>query len=158
MRQTNRSTRLYTGIYFLVCTVLLPAHAEDTSGATKEDAVKMVRQGIAAIKQQGQQRVYQEISQPDGKYRYQDLYLVVYRLDGLVLAHGASKKMLGKQLIEMQDADGKAFIKERMQLAAKSTSFWHHYKFPNPENRRVEAKTMYCERLSNTVVCGGVYD
>ena len=158
MRQANRIKRLYSGIYFFVCTILLPTHAEGTSGATKEDAVKMVRQGIAAIKQQGQQTVYREISQPGGKYRYLDLYLVVYRLDGLVLAHGGSKKMLGKQLMDMQDADGKAFIKERMQLAAKSTSFWHHYKFPNPENRRVESKSMYCERLGDTVVCGGVYE
>jgi cytochrome c len=36
-------------------------------------------------------------------------------------------------------------------------SFWQSYKFMNPVTAQVETKQMYCERLNDTIVCGGVY-
>ena len=53
--------------------------------------------------------------------------------------------------------DGKEFVKERMELAKIKPSFWQSYKFMNPATNQVEPKQMYCERLNDTVVCGGVY-
>jgi cytochrome c len=52
---------------------------------------------------------------------------------------------------------GREIIKERVQLASKQQSFWQSYKFMNPATKAVEPKEMYCERLNNTVVCGGIY-
>jgi hypothetical protein len=46
---------------------------------------------------------------------------------------------------------------ERVELAATHPSFWQTYKFMNPVTQKVEPKDMYCERLDQTVVCGGVY-
>jgi signal transduction histidine kinase len=82
---------------------------------------------------------------------------VVYGLDGVVHAHGANEKMVGKNLIDLKDVDGKAFVRERVELGKAKASFWQDYKFTNPENKKVEPKTMYCERLDDTVVCGGIY-
>jgi cytochrome c len=74
-----------------------------------------------------------------------------------VHAHGANEKMVGRNLIDLKDVDGKAFVKERVELGKAKASFWQDYKFTNPENKKVEPKTMYCERLEQTVVCGGIY-
>lgn len=126
-------------------------------GATAEQATTMVKKGVAFIKAQGADKGYAEITSKTGQFRFQDLYLVVYGLDGMVLAHGANEKMVGRNLIEMKDIDGKAFVKERMELAKVKADFWQDYKFTNPETKKVEPKTMYCERLEQTVVCGGVY-
>ena len=41
-----------------------------------------------------------------GKFTDRDLYLVVYGLDGVVHAHGANEKMIGKNLIDLKDVDG----------------------------------------------------
>ncbi len=60
-------------------------------------------------------------------------------------------------LIELKDPDGKLFVKERVELARQQPSFWQNYKFINPATKKVEPKEMYCERLSETAVCGGVY-
>jgi cytochrome c len=126
-------------------------------GATKDDAVAMVQQGVALIKHEGKDKGYAEISSKGGQFHKEDLYLVVYGMDGVVHAHGANQKMVGKNLIELKDIDGKAFVRERVQLAKKNASFWQEYKFTNPENRKIEPKLMYCERLDDTVVCGGIY-
>ena len=56
-----------------------------------------------------------------------------------------------------KDVDGKEFVKERIDLTKTASSFWQSYKFMNPVSKTIEPKEMYCERLNDTVVCGGVY-
>ena len=64
---------------------------------------------------------------------------------------------IGTNQINDTDPDGKAFVKERVELAATQPSFWQSYKFMNPVTHDIAPKEMYCERLEQTVVCGGVY-
>jgi len=125
--------------------------------ATADEATAMVKKGVAYIKAQGTEKGYAEISNKQGQFIDRDLYLVVYGLDGTVLAHGANDKMVGKNLIDLKDIDGKAFVKERVEMAQTKTSFWQDYKFTDPVTRKIEPKTTYCERLDASVVCGGIY-
>lgn len=134
--------------------IALPVHA---SNATKDEAVSMVKKGIGFIKANGKDKGHAEITSKSGQFRDRDLYLVVYGLDGTVRAHGANDKMVGKNLIDMKDVDGKPFVKERVELAQAKGTFWQDYKFTNPESKKIEPKQMYCEKLDDAVVCGGVY-
>ena len=126
-------------------------------GATAEQATAMVKKGVAFIKANGTDKAYAEITSKTSQFKFEDLYLVVYGLDGMVHAHGANEKMVGRNLIELKDVDGKPFVKERVEMGKTKVSFWQDYKFTNPENKKVEPKSMYCERLEQTVVCGGIY-
>ncbi len=130
------------------------AHA---SNAGPADATAMVKKGVAFIKANGKDKGYAEISNKAGAFVANDLYLTVYGLDGTVRAHGANEKMIGKNLIELKDIDGKPFVKERLELAQTKASFWQDYKFTNPVTKKIEPKSMYCERLDDAVVCGGIY-
>lgn len=127
------------------------------TGATKDEAVAMVKKAVVFIQTEGAANAYPEITDPRGRFVDRDLYIVVYGLDGMVLAHGADAKRVGTNQINDKDPDGKAFVKERVDLAATQPSFWQSYKFMNPVTQKVEPKEMYCERLDQTVVCGGVY-
>lgn len=130
------------------------AHAN----ARQDDAVAMVKKGVAFIKANGIDKGYSEISNKGGQFIDRDLYLVVYGLDGKCLAHGANAKQIGRDLLDLTDVDGKYFVKERVALArSKPAGFWQDYKFTNPVSKKIEAKTMYCEKLGETAVCGGVY-
>ncbi len=132
------------------------AQAKD-EWASKDEAVAMVRKGIAFIKANGTDKGYAEITGKEGRFRDRDLYLVVYGIDGVVRAHGQNEKMVNKNLLELRDVDGKLFVKERVELARSRGTFWQDYKFTNPVTKKVEPKQMYCERLDDVVVCGGVY-
>ena len=125
--------------------------------ASKDEAVAMVKKGVAYVKANGKEKGYAEITNKKGSFVDRDLYLVVYGLDGTVLAHGANEKQVGHNLIDLKDIDGKLFVKERVELAQKQPSFWQEYKFTDPLTRKIEPKQMYCERLDQTVVCGGIY-
>ena len=131
----------------------LTAHAD----AKPEDATAMVKKGVAFIKASGKDKGYAEISSKTSQFKKEDLYLVVYGLDGTVHAHGANEKMIGKNLIDLKDIDGKPFVRERVEMAKTKASFWQDYKFTNPETKKIEPKAMYCERLDETIVCGGIY-
>jgi cytochrome c len=74
-----------------------------------------------------------------------------------VLAHGANEKLIGKDMIDAQDVDGKYYVKERVELARSKGTFWQDYKFVNPASKKIEPKQMYCEKLDETTVCAGVY-
>ncbi len=117
----------------------------------------MVKKAVSAIKSDGPDKAYAEINDKVGPFVDRDLYIVVYGLDGMVLAHGADAKRIGTNQINDKDVDGKEFIKERVALAKTHSSFWQSYKFMNPVTNTVEPKQMYCERLADTAVCGGVY-
>ena len=125
--------------------------------ATKDEAVAMVKKGVAFIKKEGKDKGYAEITNKRGQFTDRDLYLVVYGLDGVVRAHGANEKMVAKNLMDLKDVDGKLFVKERTELGTANATFWQDYKFSNPVSKKIEPKQMYCERLDDTVVCGGIY-
>ena len=141
----------------VLCAGLATASYAKEEFATAAEATAMVQKGMAFIKANGKDKGYAEISNKAGQFVDRDLYLTAYALDGMVLAHGANAKMVGKNLIDLKDIDGKPFVKERMELARTKPSFWQDYKFTNPVSKKVEPKRMYCEKLDDSVICGGIY-
>lgn len=127
------------------------------NNATKDEAVAIVKRGVAAVTSMGADKAYAEFSTPGGKWVDRDLYLLVIRLDGTMLAHGTNAKQVGMNLIDRKDVDGKEFMRDRMELAKAKPAFWQDYKFQNPVSKKIEPKTSYCERQNDTVVCAGVY-
>ncbi len=124
---------------------------------TPAEAEAMVKKAIAYIKAHGKEKAFAEISNPKGQFVDRDLYITVYDLNGTCLAHGANPKMIGKNFIDLKDPDGKAFVKERMELAKTKDKFWQDYKFTNPVTKKIEPKSMYCERFGDIIVACGVY-
>ena len=142
----------------LALILVFSSSAMASKDATKDDAQAMVKKGVAFIKANGVEKGYAEVSNKAGPFIDRDLYLVVYGLDGKCLAHGANPKQIGRDLIDLTDVDGKYFVKERVAMAkAKPAGFWQEYKFTNPVSKKIEPKVMYCEKLGETAVCGGVY-
>ncbi len=141
-----------------VAAVALTAGAASAqSKATAPEAEAMVKKAVAFLKQNGPDKAYAAFQDKKGSFVDRDLYVVVYSLDGKCLSHGANAKMIGKDFSEVQDVDGKYYIKERMALAKTKQTFWQDYKFTNPVTKKIEPKQMYCEKVDSSLVCGGIY-
>lgn len=136
-----------------------PMALQAQTKATSAEAIAMVKKGVSTLTAAGKDKakVYAEVTAKDAKWVDRDLYLVVYGLDGVVRAHGANSKLVGEALIDMLDIDGKPYIKERVDLAKSKGSFWQDYKFTNPTTKKIEPKSMYCEKLDDMAVCAGIY-
>jgi len=124
---------------------------------TKDEAIALVKKAVATISKDGAAKAYEAFDKKDGGFTDRDLYVVVYGLDGKVLAHGANAKLIGKDMIDATDVDGKPYVKERVELAKKQADFWQDYKFVNPQSKKIEPKQMYCQRVGETAVCAGIY-
>jgi signal transduction histidine kinase len=157
--QTDGESSMKAVKYLAAAAVLagltLPAIAADH--ATKDEAMAMVKKAVGMIQQSGADKAYAAFDDKAGGFTDRDLYVVVYGLDGKVLAHGANAKLIGKDLIDAQDVDGKYYVKERTELARKQGEFWQDYKFVNPVTKKIQPKEMYCQRVGETAVCAGVY-
>ena len=136
---------------FLISTVL----AADEF-ATSKEAEAMVVKASAAITAD-KATTLKEITAKDKKWVDRDLYAVVYDMGGKCLAHGQNEKQVGKDLIDLADADGKEFVKERVALAKSKGKFWQDYKFTDPVSKKVLPKSAYCEKSGEVIVCAGVY-
>jgi cytochrome c len=125
--------------------------------ATAADAEAMVKKAVVFLKANGPEKAFAEFNNRKGQFVDRDIYIVVYGLNGVVRAHGGNEKLVGKDMLDAQDTDGKFFVKERVELAKAQGTFWQDYKFSNPVSKKVEPKHMYCERVDDAAVCGGVY-
>ena len=149
------SIAIATFIFMFAC---LPVPAADKKG-TAAEATAMVDKAIAHIKKAGREKAFADFNNPKGPFTDGDLYVVVYDLTGKVLAHGANTKMIGKDVIDLRDSDGKFFVKERVEMMSKSPTAkgWQDYKFMNPVSRQIEPKSMYLQRFEDVMVGCGIY-
>ena len=97
-----------------------------------------------------------EFSKSPGPFVDRDLYVTVYTMQGDALSH-INPKMVGRNMMDLRDADGKYHIKERLESAQKGTSGWQDFKFFNPVTKKIEPKKMYWEKHDNLVFAAGAY-
>ncbi len=124
--------------------------------ATAKEAEAMVGKAAKALTA-NRDATLKSITDKDAQWVHGDLYPMVYDMQGKCLAHGQNAKQVGKDLIDIVDADGKEFVKERVELAKSKGKFWQDYKFTDPETKKILPKSAYCEVASDVVVCAGVY-
>jgi cytochrome c len=134
-----------------------PTADTDETFGTAAEAEALVVKAAAHIKGVGAAKAYQDFTDQAPEFTDRDLYVVVYDFEGRVLAHGQHAKLVGNNLMELRDPDGKQWIKERVKLARTKNSFWQDYKFRDPVTKKTLSKSSYCERLDSTIVCSGIY-
>ena len=131
-----------------------------TSSAAAElgnasEATAMVKSAVAYLKANGRDKTLAEISNKAGKFVDRDLYVSVYDLHGVVLAHGANAKLIGKDVSALKDSDGKEFIKEILGKAAEAGKGNADYKWPNSVTHNIQPKSVYFEKNNDMIFSSG---
>ena len=125
---------------------------------TRDEAVAMVKRVQAEFKKAGAQATFKEVSDKSTKaFHDRDLYPFIYNLSGVCVAHGARPALIGRNLIDLKDQDGKYLIREMVAIAKGKGDGWVDYKWPNPLNNKIEDKSSYIERMGNYFVGVGIY-
>jgi cytochrome c len=153
----QHTVRFLAAASLVAATALGAMNAGAAERVTAKEAEAMVKKGVAHIKANPRDKAMADITSKTGQFVDRELYLTVYAMDGTALAHGANEKFVGKNMIDLRDGNGKEHIRERMDLAKTKAAFWHDFSFVNPVTKKIEPKSMYCERASELVVCGGIY-
>ena len=128
--------------------------------AEKAKAEALVKEGIAFLKASGKDAFIGEVHKGSGRFHAKPgnpLYLFVYDLNGVVLAHGAEANLLGVNRLNVKDPDGTQYVKEMITVAQKKGGGWADYKRMNPDTRKIEQKTSFCLAENGVVVGCGIY-
>jgi cytochrome c len=132
---------------------VLAAGAEDP----QQEAKALVESAAAFLKANGKEATLAECNKAGGQFDKGDLYVFAYDMTATIVAHPKNQKLVGKNLMEVPDTDGKQFRKEIVETAKASGFGWVDYKYLNPESKKVEAKTTYLQKAGDIVLCCGTY-
>jgi len=125
---------------------------------TKDEAVAMVKRVQEKFKKDGAEATFKAVSDKSvPEFHDRDLYPFIYEMNGTNVAHGARPALIGKNLIELKDQDGKYLIREMVKIAQGPGSGWIDYKWPNPLNNKIEDKSSYVEKMDEYFVGVGIY-
>jgi len=134
----------------LALILALPLGAQPAERAKAE---ALVKEGIAFLKANSKEAFIAEVQKGSGRFHAKPgnpLYLFVYDLNGVVVAHGVNR-------LNVKDPDGKQYIKENLAVGQKKGGGWSDYKRMNPDTRKIEQKTSFCLADSGLVVGCGIY-
>lgn len=134
--------------------IAAPAQASEPS---EKDAIAMVEKGAAFMKTAGKDSMIKRINAKDPDFLQGSLYLTMRDAKGVILANPVNPAMIGKDLVDVPDADGKLFRREILELARHKGKGWVDYKFKHPTSGKVEAKTSYIQLVGDVTLEAGIY-
>ncbi len=149
---------LFNALVLGLSAILFSSVAAAADRGAADEAVAMVKKAVAYLKDNGKEKAFAEFGNLDNKqFHDRDLYIFVYDMSGNNVAHGNNPKMIGKNLVDMKDHDGKYIIRGFIELANSKGKGWVDYKWPNPVTKAVEQKSSYIEKVDNLILGAGVY-
>jgi len=122
-----------------------------------DEAKAMVEKAAAYHQANGKEKAMKEFNTPGNQFVKGELYVFAYDMTGTMVAHPKNQKLVGMNLLNVPDVDGKMFRKEIIELAKKSGSGWVDYKYKNPQSNKIEQKTTYLKKAGDVVICCGAY-
>lgn len=136
--------------------VTMPAFAQDKG--TADEAVAMAKRAAAALKAD-RQKAIAAINDKDNKdFHYKDLYVFVGpKAGGALVAHGVNPALMGRDLENLKDVDGKPFVAEMRKVANEKGEGWVDYKWTNPVSKKIELKSTYVLAVDDLYLGVGIY-
>src|SRR5262249_5319432 len=113
LQQPSRTAmkRLFATLVALAIALFsIPSYAANEARASEPEAEAMVKKAIAFYKKNGKEKSMAEFQKNPGPFVDRDLYMTVYTMNADALSH-INPKMVGKNMMDLRDADGKYHIK-----------------------------------------------
>jgi len=125
--------------------------------ASFELAKSLVWRAVHTLKVSGES-AFARFNDLNGGFVQDDLYVFVLGIeDGIVHAHGAQPRQVGRRAAEITDPKGKHFLLEMIETARRQGEGEVSYTFRNPLTLKNEAKRSYVVRVGNYLVGAGAY-
>ncbi len=88
--------------------------------AGRNQVEDLVQKGYQYMKSHGKTAAVEDFSQRrDDKFRYGDLFLIVFDMKGKIVTHGSNPDQIGLNEWEKKDEDGRLFIQEMIKRSTK---------------------------------------
>lgn len=93
-----------------------------------------------------------------GEFLTGDLYVYVLGTDGVMKASGGpSVTLVGRNITDLKDPDGKPFIREMLEGAKTSGSGKVKYRWLNRQHAKTQQKVVYYQTVGDSIIAVGYY-
>jgi signal transduction histidine kinase len=164
----GRIVRLFSG---LVCMCLLSACHSATSepqySKYQYDRTKLLVEYVgkaAALLTEKGEGAFQDFSRESERLDRGNRYLFVYDLNGKCLFHPVERELVGRDLLDFKDLDGKPVIRHIIEAATREypSGGWVHYLWSEPGSLAPLWKTSYVVQVKGPtgkdyVIGSGIY-
>ena len=152
-----QTKKILFGIIFFISHFLFVTTSYATDSTTQEQAIALVKKAVIYFKAHGAEQSFSAFNDTKGDFVKNELYIFVINQQGKMLAHGMLPKIIGKDVLEMKDADGKFLFKEMLSATSAKSNAWVNYKWPKPNTNSIGDKSTYLERVGDYVIGCGFY-
>jgi uncharacterized protein len=149
--------RTVIGLTIILLLIITAQPTGAVEFGTREEAKAMVKRVQEKFNRDGAEATFRAITEKSKAFHDHDLYPFIYDLNGVNMAHGAKPELVGKNLIDFKDQNGKFLIREMIDLVNDSGSGWVNYRWASPTTDMVEDKSAYVEKMGQYLVGVGVH-
>jgi len=138
--------------------IYLAAQPPRFSPLDRESLREFVDEALNYSVENGRKSALEAFNDPAGEFVREDLYIFAYDFNGTTLALPFQPDIVGENRIEVEDANGVAFIRDFLSLA-RGGDGESYYIYPNPrENMTEELKLSRVTKVDETWLLGaGIY-
>jgi cytochrome c len=136
-----------------MCLFAVAAHAGQ---ATEAEAKALAEKAAKFVETKGIDAAVKAFNKGgDPEFADRDLYVIMWKQDGMTLAHGFKPQLVGTNRKNVVDANGDAYM-QRVLATKTGATGWVDYYFQNPATSAVEHKNTYVIHVTNPDVLVGV--
>jgi cytochrome c len=113
---------------------------------TPEEARALLEAAITEVKAKGTDAAAREFN-AGGKWHRGPLYVVLMRFDNVVIGHSSNAKLIGKNMSEAKDANGKLFVRDITEAHRSKDVVETHFRWANPATKQIGDAVAYSRRV-----------
>jgi signal transduction histidine kinase len=146
--------------------IYLPEARKEMTTAKKmkaKELMTLVREGAAVLQKNGE-KAYEEFSKKDSKWYRDNIYLFVFKMNGVRAFHAAEPESEGQNDAGLKDVIGRAIGKMILEIGTSASGEgWIHYMYPEPGEVFPTWKSSFVKRVTfpdgkQYIVGSGIYN
>lgn len=118
---------------------------------------RWVQDAITLYKNAGKETLLKEIADSRGRFVLNERYIFALNVDGTMVAHPMEPELKGKNLLDLKDCEGTAFIRKIVDTAKTKGYGFTDYNWRRPGSKDELHKTVFFERVNGIILCSGFY-
>jgi signal transduction histidine kinase len=118
---------------------------------------RWVQDAITLYENAGKETLLREIADSRGRFVLDERYIFALDLNGTMAAHPMEPALTGKNLMDLRDSEGNAFIRKIVNTAKTKGNGFTDYKWHSPASDDELHKTVFFERVAGIILCSGFY-
>ena len=141
-------------LWGILATLVAPMPLWAIAQATPDEAKAMAIKAAAYLKQVGPETALPAFNAKTGPWQDRDLFVAVIDSKGVMVAHGSNPGLIGHNVLELKDIEGRPFNHEWVGI---KDAGWVSFKWRNLQTSAIEPKTCYVIHVGDYFVGVGAY-